>query len=252
MEAYRAGPHVKFLNSKSDDGLLTFIDTWGPLSIPDGSPEGESILSVRSYRLFQRKLEVLVGLLHSFRKGRGEKLVLLEFLLAEDEMARALNTPSSAIFLLVMELRQSIHSAFRQLAAKLTASKGDEVSMLRDWITLAPTAEVRLVIAVLIDVLPLVSVRMRANPRSRRVSMAWDMDTLEDALLWMVCQDALDERLPQTCPECKTTFRPAFHHRKKFCSTICAQRCAAREWARRSRKHQRQGRLKLKKGEDKT
>jgi hypothetical protein len=220
MKVYRTGPHLAFLNAKTEDALLAFSNTWGPLSIPDGSPDGESIILVRHYRQFQRRLEATLGLFESCRVRRHEKEALVEFISAHEEDAEDLGTFSTASF-------------FFQLSENLTASEAQMLSapLLREW----PLSLVRSAIQNLIDKVFTFSVGMRVDPRSGRMSAGWDISSLEDALRWMICQDALSDLLPQVCPECKNAFRPAYHHKKKFCTNLCAQRCAARTWAQRAR-----------------
>jgi hypothetical protein len=237
MQAYSRAPHVRFLNAKSDDDLLDFVVTWGPLAIPESAPVGKSRLSIRDYRLFQTELRATNGLLLALQEGKGEGQALTQFLTLAEERQQALSLgaahmPSTTILNLQMILQDDplVQPLARRYVDKNTESTRILASRL-GWIASASVVALRQAIAHLINKECQLTARLYSNVHSGTVSVQWELHTLEDALVWMVYQSALDTRLPQTCPECRKVFQSETRHAKKFCSPKCAHCCAARRWA---------------------
>jgi hypothetical protein len=237
MQRYAAAPHVEFFNAKSDDDLLEFVRTWGPLAIPDGSPVGKSILSIREYRLFQKKLKATSGLLHALQKGIGEGQALREFLILAEQRQQAIslgtvNTPSTTSLNLQMILQDDplVRPLRRRYVNKTNESTRILASLL-EWIATSSVATLRKAIADLINKECQLTARFYSSSQSGTISLLWDLYTLEDALVWMVYQGAVEMCLPQSCPECQKVFKSGTRHAKKFCSYKCAHRCASRRSA---------------------
>src|SRR5215831_18317960 len=80
IDGYGREPHVSFMNLKSEDKLAAFVQTWGPLQIPDKSPRTTSWMQIQWYWNFQQDLKVTTRLLGAFSRRHGEKEALEEFL----------------------------------------------------------------------------------------------------------------------------------------------------------------------------
>lgn len=222
MTVLSKGPHIAFLGAESTKQLLDFVNNWGPISIPDGSPIGQSVLNLRVYRLLQRKLRATIGLFDSYSGRRNQLESLSEYFLAVEEEFR--NVSESLNF-----------------AGDIPSAWAHNPMLIQhpEWVNNPPPSQTSGLIREIINTFRF-WVRLNVDARSRRVTTIWEQDSLQDALFWMVCQDGLDDRLPQVCPECQKMFRPLFRHRKKFCTTDCAQRSASRNYQTRLRKKRRQ------------
>jgi hypothetical protein len=75
----------------------------------------------------------------------------------------------------------------------------------------------------------------RGRGREPEVVARWRMDTLDDALRWMVWRDVECKQPISSCPECGKMFRPDSKRWMKYCSYACAHRVAARLSARKQR-----------------
>jgi len=228
MKVYSRKPHVAFINVKSERELITFVQTWGPLSIPAGSPQQTSWMQTQWYWNFQRDLRVTAGLLRAFCQREGEEKALAEYLAVKKEQNRSTETPSTEEIYL---------ATFSQQLAGLS----DSVALVPEWNAKTDVSSRHRAIADLIEKAFTSTARMHADWKERtpRIEALWELNNLEDALTWMVFQDAIHDRLPQICPECQEVFRPSYRHKMKFCSFECAHRVAARNWRRRDSKRKR-------------
>ncbi len=73
VQAYSREPHVGFLNAKSDDDLLDFVGTWGPLTIPDGSSVGKSVLSIHDVLVVSERAESDYWIVARIPRGKKVK-----------------------------------------------------------------------------------------------------------------------------------------------------------------------------------
>ncbi len=140
--------------------------------------------------------------------------------------------PSTTILNLQMILQDDplVQPLARRYVNKNTESSRILASLL-GWIASASVVALRQAIAHLINKECQLTARFYSNGKSGTVSLQWELHTLEDALVWMVFEGAVEMRLPQTCPECQVVFRPKIRPIRKFCAYKCAHRCAARKWA---------------------
>lgn len=218
-DAYSAQPHVAFLKIRTDEDLRAFTQKWGPLVLPS-SPGSEVTLPVRQSWSRQRRLAAFIGLVRSVRDGENEREALEEFLTAESETWGI----TKGISLVILS----------RFFPALTDGRGAMPDVIRE----AELKTIRAAVAAEIREAPLpgspgFDVRLR---RPGEVVARWKIDTLQDALRWMVWRDEWAGRPLTYCTECNTPFCPKTKHRRKYCSFECAHKVAARNWARQKRK----------------
>lgn len=223
IEAYPRRPHLAFLKLKTDRDLVSFVQTWGPLDLVRGRrrdelQQGVSVKPVKEYWLFQQWLKTLVRLLGAFKRSRHERKFLLEFLAAdfESEQASPIAAPGDP-------------SSLGLILKAFFSLKEDPVG----WIEQADLKSVRKAVAFVLDSTPLVTgASLQAIWKGRRpeIRTRWNVDTLLDALRWMVWHDEWIHHPLLFCQACDEPFRPQFSHRRLYCSPACGHRVAARKW----------------------
>ncbi len=216
-DTYRYAPHSQFLNLKNDLDLVRFVCTWGPLYFVHENGRSEPVGEIETYWKFQRWLRAAARLVQALERSRSERESLLEFLNADrawagdDFLTDALN--------------------------KLFSVPKDP----EQWIPQASESLVRKVVPFCIESSLNVSATLRATRRGRRaeVTARWRVETLKDALEWMLWYDVFRERPLVFCRECGTSFQPRTAHLREFCSPECGHRVAARDYASRRRAAQK-------------
>jgi Zn-finger nucleic acid-binding protein len=228
--AYKSDLHIRFSNTQTDEELVSFLRSWGPLGwVFPGNQEKS--LSLAYCRAFRRWLRALVDVLAAFKRAEGERAALREFIEAEYEKESAsqhhLSEPLS-----ISTLRKN----FR-------ISKGQ--NSVADWLTAATLPQIRFATDLLVRFFPLASNAARLSCTRKggkpQVEAKWDLLSLEEALRWMIWYDEFTQHPIMCCNECRQLFRVDSAHARKFCSLECAHRATARVWARNKREKQRKG-----------
>ena len=214
-DAYRYAPHVQFINLKNNLELASFVRAFGPLYFVHQNGQSTPVTDTNIYWSFQRWLKSLVKLIEAFQESRSERESLLGFINADRQWSR-----DGSLALL--------------LSYSFSLPKRPE-----QWIPKADKATVRKAMAHSIET----SLHVRANLQagSSKVTTRWAINTLQDALKWMVWYDVFRQNPVLSCQECGEHFRPETKHLQKYHSPKCAHRAAARESARRIRRKRGQG-----------
>lgn len=130
VEAYARSPHLQFLKCATDDQLVAFVKTWGPLSLApqEWSVPGLSSLSVNSYRVFQRWLKAVVKLIDAFKNSANEREWLQEFLAAEFALSQdsAVRNPGNE-----SSLESYLKAIFRIAENAATWIKDSDLNIVR-------------------------------------------------------------------------------------------------------------------------
>jgi hypothetical protein len=230
-DSYKYTPHLQFMNLASDKELRRYVCAWGPLRMSDAERRsGIARMPIDRYWSFHRWLRSFADLLRAFHDRKREREYLRKYLQAAVE--RQPGEPLLQVNEMVL-----LHGLFTgdSLAARLA-----ETGTLRweDWLEQADVPALRKTVAFLIqNALPVtatIKAVWKGGPPRLRAS--WCSDCLEDAIEWMVLQDALDDKMPRFCSECGKAFRPISGHHTKFCGYECGHRVAARKWARKQRR----------------
>lgn len=216
-DAYRYEPHTRFLNLKTQEDLVSFVRTWGPLYWVHHEGRTEPVSDINAYWKFQRWFVGLVKLVQMFEQPRSglESLreSLREFLSAEkDWHGDALGA----------EIRSD---SFRLPRDPEKWMPNDDEPLIRQFVALCIKSSLH------------ISVTLQTTVRKRHceVRAGPEVHTLQDAIQWMYWQDVFLRRPLLCCPECRTFFLPTTAHARKFCSFECAHRAAARKYARKKR-----------------
>lgn len=242
----RAQLHIRFLNLKTDQDLVGFVRTWGPLWQVTLTNTGEKEMSVvrSTCWAFQRKLKAELGLAQNgrFNDAAGLKAAILEYVAADDEcyqqgpIGKPGEAGSAAFFLSLLYSRCTGIDVSRP-----------KVPHPKEWIPKAPLSVLRSVAA---HCLPgSFSFALHAAWKGGRLHYSWKPDeflNLEQAIEMELFNDLIGVRPVTICDECRTVFLPESAHLRKFCSRRCAHRVAMRMW----RKKNTEGQHKRKRGKD--
>jgi hypothetical protein len=216
-------PHIKFLNARTDQELLNFVRTWGPLYIVHGAPDmelerGISVRPVSEYRAFQRLLRALVNLLLSCGEGRldGRKC-LVEFLAAENELC-GFSTQTGE-----PPMNSSLRRAF---------CRGMNPS---EWIAQSSESQVRNAVAFVLQVecSAIVRLSVEHDGKQFQIEPKWQICTLQEALRWIVWNERV-----ASCQECGEIFAVT-SYRWKYHSEECAHRATDRAWRANKRREEK-------------
>jgi hypothetical protein len=111
---------------------------------------------------------------------------------------------------------------------------------LRQWVEGANAAEIETACMSLVPFFPhtgfFLKLGVEQSNAGHIVSASFNINSLEEALHWMVWQDVFQNHPFLFCEECRALFQPDSQHEKKYCSTGCARRKASRDYERRKRK----------------
>lgn len=229
LEAYRSGLHLRFLECDSDQQLVSFLKSWGPLYaewLTLWETRDSVSIPLSRCRAEQRGLRALIGLLTAFKRSAGERAALQEYIEAEYELQFNSLAPSydpSAVWLL--------KSTFRIEASVSEWAQSSNLPMVRSATMVA-----------LQNVPFMVGASLTCNRKAGRpqVEARWNVDTLEAALRWMVWQDEAIGRPTLCCEECRKVFRADSAHVRKYCSYECGHRVAARKWQKAKRERDKE------------
>lgn len=225
FEAYVKKPHLQFIEAKDDDALRDFVRAWGPLyfSVPWESEWGNSH-PIENYHNERDKLIASVQLLASVEKRQRQRYALTQWL----ETQRRLASDDVSLY----SIRQTL-----QLP-------GDPISGFdygfRNWLEGATSKQIEAVILALVPQLSVLSIaplRFFVERVGRRnvVRAELGLDSLSEALHWMVWQDFFQKRPYRFCEECGAVFGMRGGYKRKYCVGSCAHRKAARESYQRKR-----------------
>jgi hypothetical protein len=218
--SYQRSPHVQLAKALDDRALLAFVKAWGPLRVTRlHSMNGTD--SIDEYRTERDLLAVEIQLVASIAQPELQRSAL---------MAAITNYPTRD-FLVQMGIPWDENCAFDRV--------------LPDWAESASDQEIRAACIRLVSFLPSAEYSPKFGVERGRhgdTVRAWlGIDSLVEALHWMVWQDVYRKRPFLFCEECGALFQPDTEHEKKFCSTRCARRKASREYERRKRAKEKKG-----------
>ncbi len=227
VRAYKLDPHLRLIQCDTDDKLLSFVRTWGPLYYSmDEFARGVCSAPLSQYRIFQRWLRGLVAVLSAFKHSTGEREALGEFITSESDEWRSSPVASPGSEPLSL-------SALRSQFAMQTD--------IPSWVKNSGLSDVRSALEFLVGTTafggrPQLDCVRRAGKRV--VEAHWNVFSLEEALRWMVWYDEFTQHPLICCEACRRVFRSETAHARKYCSYECAHRVAAREWQRKQRQKQ--------------
>jgi hypothetical protein len=221
LEAYQKAPHRQLATATDDEQLRAFVKAWGPLRWSLNAWSGSD--PIANYRNERDRLEAIVKVLAAVAQPVTQRDVLLDLvrLSARDSVFEFIMTGLRNIF---------------PIPGKCPAGFDPNI---QPWIEGATQSDVQKAIEHLACNLPL----MRLGPTftvvkegGRSVVRAsLGIDTLGQALEWMIWQDIFQERRFQFCERCRKLFIPDSRHAMKFCDERCAHLEAARKYAQRKR-----------------
>jgi hypothetical protein len=162
-------------------------------------------------------------LVSTFRKAKGEREALIEFVAAECEHYRC-----SPLF---GELNPEPISIWK--LRTFCAFEGDVTHFLETATdTDLAALQKHFIESVIFSVTSArFFISRRGRGRSLEARIEYAIANLEEALSWMVWFDEYSNHPLQCCEECLKIFRPQTGHKRKFCDDPrCGKRVAARKW----------------------
>jgi hypothetical protein len=225
--AYSASVHVAFLRVRTDEDLIKFTKRWGPLHVFKQDRQ-EIILPVAWFWSRQRTLSAFISLIDAIKSREREKDALIEYANAKSEDDK-LRLPYVG--------GESFSASFRRF---FPVSESDISGSIRN-------AELNSVRQAAISEIQIISIPCKACfevlvARKPEVIARWKIDTLEDALQWMVWRDFARGQPVSYCRECGSAFIPESKHPRKYCSPDCGHKVAARKWAKDKRAENKRSR----------
>jgi hypothetical protein len=222
FEAYaeKDPPHHQLIKATDDAALLDFMKTWGPLyfSWPWESEWGNT-QPIEQHRMERDGLVAMTEVLASVGESDRQRHALAQWL----EFLHERGTDGVMLF----GVRQS-------LGLPGDSQSGFDKSF-RDWLECATRKQIESAIVSVVALLSPVGAsphRFFVDRIGRRdvVRAELALDSLREALQWMVWQDYFQKRPYQFCEECGKVFGVRDGHKRKFCPDgLCAHRRAARE-----------------------
>ena len=235
FDAYVKKPHLQFIEAKDDDALRNFVRAWGPLyfSIPWESKWGNSH-PIGNYRNERDKLIAYVQLLASVEERQKQRYALTQWV----EVVHKDGNDNVAL----SGVRQALHIPGDLLL-------GFDQSF-RAWLERATSQQIESAILAVVPQLSVLSVaplRFFVDRVGRRnvVRAELGLDSLSEALHWMVWQDYFQKRPYRFCEECGSVFGIRGGYKRKYCPGPCAHRKAARESYRRKRDERKEERANV-------
>src|SRR6267154_2677960 len=233
VEAYRKTPHIQFMNCKNVDDLQSFTRAWGPLYLvlTPGNEDirlGKAVRRLDECEAHRRWLRALKGLIEACRGRSDERGSLKEFLDAEADLDRTSNTH-----------QPGKTSIFHSHLEQLFGYAGDSVA----WAASTDIDSVKRALSLSVETYvraPIGCLRVEETKRKGfEINPSFSLQTLWDALRWMIWLDEWNGWPPPACLECHRIFPRLTAHERKYCSPECAHRATNREWRRKDLLHQR-------------
>jgi hypothetical protein len=234
VKAYAEEPHVEFANCRNDADFRKFLLRFGPLHVNEVNlKHGFGVVRLRDYQAASRFLRALIQIMDACKKPQDPRAPLVEFL------SSLLNNVAPG----------PLREAFKQCISL------EEISPLAgsiktgdpaEWAQHASVTDVRKALASCVEDWFSSPSRwgFRVQPKGKvfEIKPSFELNSLWDAMRWMLFFDEWNRRPPVLCQECPTIFRPQTAHKKKFCSPECAHRAANRDWRRKDLRKQKANR----------
>jgi hypothetical protein len=223
QSSYDRSPHAQFLNATSDERMRAFVKAWGPLYLRTDQA-GATLLTfpLAEYHAIRKRFAALRGLVDAIDAPRLERERLREFFEAVEEYDSQLSAP-------LVGVEADELQWFRQ--------RFEVRGSMTDWVLEASPDEVRSAVQWIVPMnlaAPRASVSVVRKAGRRVLQAHWALDTLRDALHWMLWYDVFRRDPLICCQECRTFFKGGSKHDRKFCDNgLCARRVAARKWRKK-------------------
>jgi hypothetical protein len=228
--------YIRFLNLRTDQDLMGFVKTWGPLFVEELSITNKEFWGRSSRALFwdfKSKLTSELELVQSFRSGDREGLeaALLKYISATDGWTSTITQGKTT-------------STASELSLLFTGRRTENP---KDWISKADISRLREVASWCVGSFSL-EFAASASWRNKRPQLTWEprITSLAAAIQWELWDSAIGAPPLTMCEECRTVFLPETAHPRKFCTPKCAHRVAMRMW----RKSNAEGQPKKKRRKD--
>jgi len=224
-EAYQMAPHRQFIKASDDDALRAFVKAWGPLRASLDAWSGSD--PIETYRRERDRFTAGVRFLASVEEPEMQRSALLG--LAD------LSREDFGLQILLNELR-------RQFQIPGTLQSGFDENF-RPWLESVTQKQIEAATVYLVPgfalsvLIPGFSAERHGSGNVLKASLG--IDSLLEALSWMVWQDVFQSHPIKFCAECRGLIDSTFKYEKKFCSYECAHRQTARESARRKREERK-------------
>jgi hypothetical protein len=228
-DAYQGAPHLQFSNCSTDDDLVAFVHTWGPLRLkPQEQHTSRVSVTLQEYWAWQKLLRSIHHMLDSCRHNRNERESLAGYFAAWIDAA-----PTNSIRRLIMkDFAFDIQRSINRLVPP-----GFVVKNPMEWATSGNILLVRRVLAQRAEMATKpprrYGLRVEAKTNRFEIKPSFELEDLWSALQWMVFYDEWNARPPTLCKECPRIFRARSANQTKYCSPTCAHRATNREWRRR-------------------
>ncbi len=224
--AYAKEPHIKFMNCDKDVDFERFVSAWGPLLLfPETLERGWAVVQLRDYRARRDLLRAVTRIMSACKGLQDKRESLVEFFTA------IVNMVAPGLTREVMKEAVSLDLISEPLFS--LQQKGDPLK----WVESASAADIRKVLASCVEDWFRSPSRwgFRVQPQGKvfEIRPSFELNSLWDAMRWMLFFDEWNHRPPVLCAECPTIFRPTTAHERKFCSPECAHRAANRDWRRK-------------------
>lgn len=221
LEAYQKAPHRQLATATDDEQLRAFVKAWGPLRWSLDAWSGSD--PIANFRSERDRLAAIVKVLASVAQPERQRDVLLDLvrLSARD-----------SVFEFILKGLRTIFPILGECPPGFDPN-------IQPWIEGATQNDIQKATEYLVCDLPLMNLGpsftvVKENGQSV-VRASLGINTLGQALEWMVWQDVFQERRFQFCERCRRLFIPDSRHAMKFCNERCAHSEAARKYAQRKR-----------------
>lgn len=223
LTAYEKQPHRQLIKATDDRGLKNFVRAWGPLTFGIGGDARRASLA-------------------SIRRDR-------DFFRAWINLIDAINAPANPVEALIAFLKLSPDPYAIKVRSMLELSARAEDKLDDDCyqkLLNSPRSRIynicRFVLGANSAPSPTFDIHETGNGAVVRANLG--INSLIDALRWMVYQDVFTEKPIQFCAECGNLIDTNTKHKRKFCGAVCAQRVSSRNWQRKDRRRSKQVPLK--------
>ncbi len=226
----RAERHIRFVNLTTDQDLVAFVKTWGPLFVESVrlTPKEFWGRSTRAlFWNFKSKLIAELQLVQSFRSGMrtGLESAILRYIAAADGWTTTITLHKTT-------------STASELNLLFTARRDGNPE---DWISKSNISRLRQVASWCVNNFSL-EFGASASWQNNKPQLTWEprVTSLAGAIQWEIWNSAIGAPPLTICEECRTIFLPETAHPRKFCTTKCAHRVAMRMWRKNNEEAQQQ------------